>query len=69
MFDQEKFFSCLKENKVSVQELAEMLEISRTTLYRKVSGESDFTRKEIQKCREIFGESVCDQIFFAVEVA
>ncbi len=69
MFDQQAFFDCLKEHKMSVQELAERLGISRVTLYRKVSGESDFTRREIQICREIFGVEACERIFFAKEVA
>lgn len=69
MFDQKAFFDCLKGHKLSAQELAERLGISRVTLYRKVSGESDFTRKEIQTCRELFGAEICERIFFASEVA
>ena len=30
-----------------------MLHISEVTLYRKINGTSDFTRKEIQKLKEI----------------
>lgn len=69
MFDAKAFFECLNKNRMSVAELAESLGISRATLYRKISGESDFNRKEIQKCRELFGEQVCNAIFFAIEVA
>lgn len=69
MFDAKAMFEVLKEYGMQVQELAERLGISRTTLYRKVAGESDFTRKEIQKCRDIFGVAACERIFFAIEVA
>ena len=69
MFDQKAFFDCLEEKKMSVSELAKYLDISRVTLYRKVSGESDFGRKEIQKCRDLFGVEACDRIFFAIVVA
>lgn len=68
MFDSKEFFECLKGNRMTVASLAEALGINRATLYRKVAGDSDFTRKEIQKCREIFGVEACNAIFFAVEV-
>ena len=69
MFDANALFDCLKEHKMSMQELAKCLGISRVTLYRKTAGESDFTRGEIQKCRELFGVEACERIFFALEVA
>lgn len=68
MFDPKAFFECLGKNKMTVATLAGALGINRATLYRKVAGESDFTRKEIQKCRELFGEEACNAIFFAEEV-
>lgn len=69
MFDAKAFFDCLKKNRMSPAELAGQLGINRATLYRKISGESDFNRKEIQKCRELFGEQECNAIFFAPDVA
>lgn len=69
MFDEKALFDCLKEHNMSVQELAEKLDINRVTLYRKIAGESDFTRREIQRCRDIFGGEVCERIFFAPGVA
>lgn len=69
MFDVEAFWAELKRVKMSVPELANYLGINKTTLYRKISGESDFVRTEIQKCRELFGSEAADKIFFAHEVA
>lgn len=69
MFDAEAFWAELKRVKMSVPELANYLGINKTTLYRKISGESDFVRMEIQKCRELFGSEAADKIFFAHEVA
>lgn len=69
MFDVEAFYQELRQIKMSVPALAEYLGINKTTLYRKISGESDFVRSEIQKCRELFGAEAADKIFFAHEVA
>ena len=69
MFNQERFYDELKKLSMSVPELAKHLGISKVTLYRKIYGESDFFRDEIQKCRELFGKEAADEIFFAAEVA
>lgn len=69
MFDSKAFFEALNNAKMSVPQLAKTLGISKVTLYRKISGESDFVRSEIQRCREIFGKEAADKIFFADEVA
>lgn len=69
MFNSTAFFEALNKAGMSVPNLAQMLGISKVTLYRKISGESDFVRSEIQTCREIFGKEAADQIFFASEVA
>lgn len=68
MFDQQAFFRSLKQHDITVADLAKSLEINRTTLYRKISGESDFTRNEVQKCRELLGIEDCNAIFFAPDV-
>lgn len=39
----------LKKADSSVEELAKYLNISKATVYRKLSGESDFYREEIDK--------------------
>lgn len=69
MFDSKLFFDALHNVKMSVPQLAEKLGISKVTLYRKISGESDFVRSEIQQCMEIFGKETAASIFFADEVA
>lgn len=69
MFDQKAFFDAIGALGLSVPELAKTIGISKVTLYRKVSGESDFTRGEIQICMKIFGKETADRIFFAPEVA
>lgn len=47
--------------------VAEYLNVNVATLYRKISGESDFTRSEIQKLRKLLKLSMCEtvEIFFA----
>lgn len=62
--NKELFCFELKKVGMTVPELAKYLGISKVTLYRKISGESDFYRDEIQKCRELFGIDVADSIFF-----
>ncbi|MBR2895555.1 MAG: helix-turn-helix domain-containing protein [Oscillospiraceae bacterium] len=69
MFDAQAFYVELRKNGLTVPELAKILKISKVTLYRKISGESDFFRSEIQQCRELFGKEAADRIFFATEVA
>lgn len=68
MFSEELFHSELKKLGMTVPALAKHLGISKVTLYRKISGESDFRRGEIQKCRELFGKNAADKVFFADEI-
>lgn len=69
MFDEKLFHSELKKLGMTVPALAKYLGICKVTLYRKISGKSDFYRDEIQKCQELFGKDLADRIFFAAEVA
>ena len=52
-------------------QLAEELKISRATLYRKLNGELEFGRKEIQELIKIFNLSNDDtvRIFFTNKVS
>ena len=52
---------------MSTRDIARILGINEATLYRKISGESDFTRNEIQLFRQALGLTSCeiDAIFFA----
>lgn len=47
MFDEQKFKIALLRRKVSYEDIAKMLGISIVTLYRKINGNSDFYRREI----------------------
>ena len=68
MFDYEAFLSYVEKRGIKIKAVAEALGISRTTLYRKATGLSDFTRAEIQKCCDFFGEKEMNNIFFASKV-
>ena len=67
MFNKNKFRAKIIENGFTVKQIAETLHISEVTLYRKINGASDFTRKEIQKLKEILKLDVetVEEIFFA----
>lgn len=65
MFNKNKFLALLKENDVSIEKLASIIGISKTTLYRKINGESDFYRSEIQAISRTFPNIEIEPIFFA----
>lgn len=69
MFKKKKFLAYLTENGITVSEIAQLLGISKTTLYRKMNGESDFYRNEILKIATIIPSSVVNDIFFDEKVA
>jgi predicted transcriptional regulator len=58
--------SRLALNGVKIRDYAKELEIGKTTLYRKLSGESEFSRKEIQKTIDFLkiDEKMAFDIFF-----
>ena len=66
MFNKNKFRAKVIENGFAMKQIAESLRISEVTLYRKINGTSDFTRKEIQKLKEILklDAKTTDEIFF-----
>lgn len=51
----------------SVSELAERLGLSKTSVYRKLSGKNDFTRTEIEKIKSLLelSDEALVKIFFA----
>lgn len=67
MFNRNKFRAKVIENGFTIKQIAETLHISEVTLYRKINGASDFTRKEIQKLKEMLKLDVetVEEIFFA----
>lgn len=71
MFRVDLFKARLAESNKSVRDVANILGCNESTLYRKMSGESDFTRNEIQLFRQAFDLSPAEveAIFFATELA
>lgn len=67
MFDRKRFRAKVIEKGLTLQKIAEIMGIKEATLYRKMNGDSDFTRNEIQLFREKLGLSAAetDAIFFA----
>lgn len=59
----------IKKNKMTTEEFCKSIGISKTAFYRKCNGTSDFTRKEIQKIKELLNLDSPDEIFFAKEVS
>ena len=68
VFDEFAMRGMLKRKHLTIDGWAKYLGISKTTLYRKMSGESDFWRNEIQKTCVFVHEESLNSIFFADEV-
>lgn len=71
MFDEQKFKIALLKRKVSYEDIAKMLGISIVTLYRKINGNSDFYRREIDQISNYLSLDLQEkeEIFFADEFA
>lgn len=71
MFDEYEFRDFVRRNGRRLKEVAGAMEMSPTTLYRKMSGQSDFTSGEISKCCRYFGCGLDEMyhIFFAETVS
>ena len=67
MFDRKKFRAKIIEKGLTIRDISIILGIKEATLYRKMSGESDFTRNEIQLFRESLKLTAeeTESIFFA----
>lgn len=71
MFCRNKFRAKLCEAGLTPRDLASLLGINEATLYRKMSGSSDFLRSEIQIIQyrlNLTNDDIMD-IFFAKELA
>lgn len=69
MFNKKLFLSTLILKNITIEEFAKIIGVSKTTLYRKINGISDFYREEIQKAKTVFTKDEIDSIFFAEKVA
>jgi len=70
MFDRNQFRGKVIAAGYTLAEVAEKLKINPATLTRKMAGESEFTRAELQKIRALLCLSAdeFDAIFFANEL-
>lgn len=65
MFDEKELGVAMVREQKTIKDIADMLEISQTTLYRKIKRDGDFSRKEIQKISEFLNLKEPNKIFFA----
>ena len=65
MFNEQELRVAMVREQKTMKDIADMLEISQTTLYRKIKQDGDFSRKEIQRISEFLKLKEPDKIFFA----
>ena len=68
-FNKNLFKAAMGIKGITLGQLADLLNISRTTLWRKVRGDGDFTRNEICSLYRIFGDSLAKGFLFCSQVA
>ena len=64
MFREDRFREALQEKGLTIQDVAMYLKINKSTLYRKMVGESDFYRAEIQAICTLLDINDPSKIFF-----
>lgn len=69
MFDKKKFKGIILLKGKTLQDVANLLNISLSTLYRKMNGDSDFYRNEIDIIVREFDIENPNEIFFASNIA
>lgn len=62
-----KLKGLMTEKNITQQELAEILEMSITTLNFKINGKSDFSIKEAKKVSKLFDKTI-EEIFYNDEI-
>lgn len=67
MFDESKFKYFVIKNGSNLTTTAKAINVTYSTLRRKMTGESDFTREEVQALRDYLKMSPSDveEVFFA----
>lgn len=71
MFDESKFKYFVIKNGSNLTNTAKAINVTYSTLRRKMTGESDFTREEVQTLRDYLKMSPTDveEVFFAHKLA
>ena len=69
MFDKQKFREAVARKGYTLADLAKVLKIDQATLYRKINGDSDFYRREIQVLCKTLDIKNPVEIFFAEKFA
>ena len=67
--DKAKLMYEMTKRNVSIQDMCEKLNMSRSAFYRKCNGSSEFTQSEIQKIVDILELDSPMGIFFAEKVS
>lgn len=67
MFNKEKFRDCIYQNGMTLNNIASIMGVNMSTLYRKMNGDTDFTRNEIDviRCHLHLSNDETETIFFA----
>lgn len=70
MFDAKKFRIILMQRDKSISDIASLMGVNITTVYRKINGRSDFYRDEIQLISDYLRLSTeeKEEIFFAKNI-
>lgn len=63
MFDEAMFREAIKNSGKTLQDIADLLNINLTTLYRKMNGESDFYRSEMEILQKTLKLKNAEKIF------
>lgn len=66
---EDRIRALLKNRGWTITGLAEALDINRLTLYRKIKGDSEFSRREIGACCLLFGPQEVLKLFFTDEIS
>ena len=69
MFDERKFRAQLILADVSMRDLADILHVNPSTLYRKIQQDGSFTREEINTMIDVLHIEDPKEIFFAEQLA
>lgn len=67
--DKERLIYEMRKRKISIKDMCEELEISRSAFYRKCNGISEFTQREIQKIVDFMELESPVGIFFSSKVS